>query len=81
MKPKSLPIKISVRNLFKIFGEHPVSILPLLYDGIDKAELQKSSGHVLALNNINIDIFDGLITVIMGLSGSVSYTHLRAHET
>ena len=77
MKTESLPIKISVRNLFKIFGEDPVSILPLLYDGIDKAELQKSSGHVLALNNINIDIFDGLITVIMGLSGSGKSTLVR----
>ena len=77
MKTESLPIKISVRNLFKIFGEDPVSILPLLYDGIDKAELQKSSGHVLALNNINIDILDGVITVIMGLSGSGKSTLVR----
>jgi len=77
MKTENLPIKISVRNLFKVFGEDPVNILPLLYDGIDKAELQKSSGHVLALNNINIDIFDGLITVIMGLSGSGKSTLVR----
>ena len=90
MKPKSSKVKIAVRDFFKVFGEDPVSILPLLYDGIDKAELQKNSDHILALNNINIDIFDGLITVIMGLSGSgkstlvrhinrliaVSYTHL-----
>ena len=77
MKTISSKVKISVRDLFKVFGEDPVSILPLLYDGIDKAELQKNSDHVLALNNINIDIFDGLITVIMGLSGSGKSTLVR----
>ena len=77
MKTTSPNVKISIRKLFKVFGEDPVNILPLLYDGIDKAELQKSSGHVLALNNINIDIFDGLITVIMGLSGSGKSTLVR----
>jgi len=77
VKTVSSKVKISVRDLFKVFGEDPVSILPLLYDGIDKAELQKNSDHVLALNNINIDIFDGLITVIMGLSGSGKSTLVR----
>ena len=77
MKTVSSKVKISVRDLFKVFGEDPVSILPLLYDGIDKAELQRNSDHVLALNNINIDIFDGLITVIMGLSGSGKSTLVR----
>ena len=77
MKTVSSKVKISVRDLFKVFGEDPISILPLLYDGIDKAELQKNSDHVLALNNINIDIFDGLITVIMGLSGSGKSTLVR----
>ena len=70
-------VKISVRNLFKVFGEDPVSILPLLYDGIDKTELKKNTAHILALNNINVDIFDGLITVIMGLSGSGKSTLVR----
>jgi len=77
VNPASQKVKISVRNLFKVFGENPASILPLLYDGIDKAALQKRSGHVLALNNINIDIFNGLITVIMGLSGSGKSTLVR----
>ena len=77
MKTTGPKVKISIRNLFKVFGDDPVSILPLLYDGIDKAELQKSSGHVLALNNINIDIYDGLVTVVMGLSGSGKSTLVR----
>jgi len=69
--------KIAVRNLFKIFGDDPQSILPMLHDGIDKADIQRQTGHVIGLNNINIDIRSGLITVIMGLSGSGKSTLIR----
>ncbi len=69
--------KISVRNLFKVFGDDPASILPMIYDGIDKNEVQRDTGHVIGLNNINIDIADGQITVIMGLSGSGKSTLIR----
>ena len=69
--------KIAVRNLFKIFGDDPKSILPMLHDGIDKADIQQKTGHVIGLNNINIDIEAGLITVIMGLSGSGKSTLIR----
>ena len=69
--------KISVRNLYKIFGDDPQSVLPMLHDGIDKAEVQQKTGHVIGLNNINIDIQSGLITVIMGLSGSGKSTLIR----
>ena len=44
---------------------------------LDKAEIQKKTGHVIGLNNINIDIEPGLITVIMGLSGSGKSTLIR----
>ena len=75
--PDAKQAKIAVRNLFKIFGDDPKSILPMLHDGIDKAEIQRQTGHVIGLNNINIDIQSGLITVIMGLSGSGKSTLIR----
>ena len=68
---------ISIRNLFKIFGDNPQSVLPQLYDGIDKANIQQKTGHVIGLNNINVDIQAGKITVIMGLSGSGKSTLIR----
>ena len=71
------PVKIAVRNLYKIFGDDPASILPMLSDGIDKADIQRRTGHVIGLNNINVDIKSGLITVIMGLSGSGKSTLIR----
>lgn len=74
---KSSDIAISIRNLFKIFGDDPKSVMPQLHDGIDKADVQRKTGHVIGLNNINVDIQSGKITVIMGLSGSGKSTLIR----
>ena len=73
----SSDVAISIRNLFKIFGDNPASVMPQLYDGIDKADIQQKTGHVIGLNNINVDIQSGKITVIMGLSGSGKSTLIR----
>lgn len=70
-------IKISVRNLYKIFGEDPQGALEKVRGGMGKAELQSETGHVLGLNNINVDMPTGKTTVIMGLSGSGKSTLIR----
>ncbi len=78
MSAKDSPsVLLRVKNLYKLFGPDPASVVPMLKDGVDKAEIQQATGHVLALNNINIDIRAGLITVIMGLSGSGKSTLIR----
>ncbi|MBT5817576.1 MAG: ATP-binding cassette domain-containing protein [Proteobacteria bacterium] len=71
------PIKISIRNLYKIFGADPESALVHVKNGIRKIELLEDHRHVLALKDINIDMQDGEITVIMGLSGSGKSTLIR----
>lgn len=70
-------VKISVRNLYKIFGESPEAMVDLVRSGISKSELLEKYQHVVGLNNINIDMMDGEITVIMGLSGSGKSTLIR----
>ncbi|MBN7787715.1 betaine/proline/choline family ABC transporter ATP-binding protein [Ponticoccus gilvus] len=70
-------IKISVRNLYKIFGEDPQGALKKVRGGMGKAELQNETGHVLGLNDINVDMPSGKTTVIMGLSGSGKSTLIR----
>ncbi|MEO1718887.1 MAG: betaine/proline/choline family ABC transporter ATP-binding protein, partial [Pseudomonadota bacterium] len=70
-------IKVAVRGLYKIFGEDPQSVVPLVKDGISKADLLEQHGHVLGLQDINVDMGDGEITVIMGLSGSGKSTLIR----
>ena len=70
-------IKISVRNLYKIFGDDPQAALQKVHAGMGKAELQSETGHVLGLNDINIDMPTSKTTVIMGLSGSGKSTLIR----
>jgi glycine betaine/proline transport system ATP-binding protein len=70
-------IKISIRNLYKIFGGSPESALQQIKDGMSKIELLEEHSHVLGLNDINIDVPAGKTTVIMGLSGSGKSTLIR----
>lgn len=70
-------IKISIRNLFKIFGPDPDVALEYVRRGMNKADLLEQQNHVLGLRDINVDMRDGEITVIMGLSGSGKSTLIR----
>lgn len=69
--------KISVCNLYKIFGDDPQTALARVKDGIGKTELLAETNHVLGLNDINVDMPTGKTTVIMGLSGSGKSTLIR----
>jgi glycine betaine/proline transport system ATP-binding protein len=69
--------KIAICDLYKIFGDDPASVLDDVKDGMSKDELLEKHNHVLALNNINVDIKEGDITVMMGLSGSGKSTLIR----
>jgi glycine betaine/proline transport system ATP-binding protein len=69
--------KISIRNLYKIFGAYPRSMVSKVQGGMGKTELLNKHRHVLGLQEINVDIRDGDITVIMGLSGSGKSTLIR----
>lgn len=73
----SADIKIAIRDLYKIFGSDPQAALDHVRAGISKADLLDQHGHVLGLQNINIDMYAGQITVIMGLSGSGKSTLIR----
>ncbi|MFB9981389.1 glycine betaine/L-proline ABC transporter ATP-binding protein [Mesorhizobium kowhaii] len=69
--------KISIRNLYKIFGPDARSMVPRVEGGMGKTELLEKHNHVLGLQDINVDIRRGDITVIMGLSGSGKSTLIR----
>ncbi len=70
-------IKISIKNLYKIFGPTPDVALEYVKQGMNKADLLDQHNHVLGLRDINVDVLDGKITVIMGLSGSGKSTLIR----
>jgi len=69
--------KISIRGLYKIFGADPQAMVPKVKAGMGKAELLRDHAHVIGLQDINIDMRRGDITVIMGLSGSGKSTLIR----
>ena len=70
-------IKVSIKNLYKIFGPNPASVLDKAKAVVSKADLLEQHGHVLGLKDVNIDIQARGIQVIMGLSGSGKSTLIR----
>ncbi len=68
---------VRIENLFKVFGENPESVIPLVEAGQSKDEILAATGHTLGLQNINLEIGKGEIFVIMGLSGSGKSTLIR----
>ena len=68
---------VSIRGLYKIFGARDKDALRHVQSGMGKQELLTQHKHVLGLNNINVDMQGGEITVVMGLSGSGKSTLIR----
>lgn len=70
-------VMISIRKLYKIFGPDSHAMMDHVRQGMGKEELLEAHGHVLGLQDINVDMKEGEITVIMGLSGSGKSTLIR----
>ena len=68
---------IEIHSLYKVFGDAPRAVMPLVRDGVDKQELLESHGHVLGLRDINLTVNPGSIQVVMGLSGCGKSTLVR----
>ena len=43
--------KIEVKNVFKIFGTNPDSVLPMVKEGASKEEVLEKTGHTVGLDN------------------------------
>lgn len=72
-----MTIKLEVKNLFKVFGEHPEQAFKLLNKGLDKAAIFKKNGLTVGVQDVSLTINEGEIFVIMGLSGSGKSTLVR----
>lgn len=71
------PVKIALRNVFKVFGDRPEAALRLVRQGQDKAAVQAATGCTIGVDDASFEIRAGEIFVIMGLSGSGKSTLLR----
>ena len=70
-------VRVSVRDLWKVFGPDESSDSPEKLAGLSKAEVQANYDAVLALQNVSFDVHDGETFVVMGLSGSGKSTLVR----
>lgn len=61
-----------------VFGDHPDRALPLMDEGLSRAEIQARTGQVLGVHDCSLSVAEGEILVLMGLSGSGKSTLLRA---
>lgn len=68
---------IKVRNLDVVFGSHLEDSFKLIDQGITRQKLIEKNGDVIAVHNATIDIAQGEICVLMGLSGSGKSSLLR----
>ena len=69
---------IRLESVYKIFGPQPRGrAFELTRSGLSKDEVQRHSGHVVGLNNVDFSVREGELFVVMGLSGSGKSTALR----
>ncbi|MEX2562029.1 MAG: glycine betaine/L-proline ABC transporter ATP-binding protein [Nitriliruptoraceae bacterium] len=69
--------KLQVRGLTKVFGSQPRRGLEMMHQGLSRAEILERTGQLLAVADVDLDIEDGELFVIMGLSGSGKSTVIR----
>ena len=77
---------IQLKNVYKIFGPQPRGrAFELAQAGVGKNEVQRQTGHVVGLTDVNFEVERGEIFVVMGLSGSGKSTAIRTvnklHDT
>ncbi len=68
---------ITVRNLYKIFGDKPKVAIKALKEGMSKDDILRKHKQIVGVQDINFSVQEGEIFVLMGLSGSGKSTLQR----
>jgi len=69
--------KITVEQLYKVFGPNPEEGMRLLEEGLDKDAIFERTGNTVGVRDASFTIEEGEIFVVMGLSGSGKSTIVR----
>jgi glycine betaine/proline transport system ATP-binding protein len=70
--------QIVIKDLWKIYGKDPKRVFQKHLQDKSKEEIQKKTGCIVGLRNINLEIKKGEFYILMGLSGSGKSTLIRA---
>jgi len=68
---------ISVRGLWKVFGDNPEKIVNSPDANLSKSDLRAKTGNTAAVKDVSFDVAPGEVFVVMGLSGSGKSTLVR----
>lgn len=69
--------KVEIKNLTLVFGNKKERALKMLDEGKSIQEIREKTGLAVGVNNISLDIEDGEMFVIVGLSGSGKSSLIR----
>ena len=69
--------KITIKNLYKVFGPSPEKAIELIEKGKGKDEIFKLTGMTIGVQDATFSVNSGEIFVVMGLSGSGKSTLVR----
>ena len=53
--------KIEINNVYKIFGNNPKSVLPMVKEGATKDEILEKTGHTVGLDNLYLKIEEVIV--------------------
>jgi glycine betaine/proline transport system ATP-binding protein len=71
-------IAVEFEQVSIVFGDRPDRALPLMDQGLSRAEVQAACAQILGVHDCSLAVAEGEILVLMGLSGSGKSTLLRA---
>ena len=77
-KDKQTMNAITIKNLDVVFGDNTQLALEKLDQGKSRQEIIDETGQVVGVDNVSLNIQEGEICVLMGLSGSGKSSLLRA---
>lgn len=77
LSPAQEEPQIIIKGLWKIFGRDPKRILKKELRNLSKEEIQKKTGCIVGMRNINLNVQKGQFYILMGLSGSGKSTLVR----